>query len=242
MNVTICPAVSDNPKLHFDKAQFAARPQYPVEAHYVGPNNGENGWASTGLSFGDYNSMHRQKHRGSLAGVRRLATPAFMLDQARFRAVVVRYLELRVQLRRQTEGTEVERLQKLAPVLKRRAEMVMAQIDEMAFDYVTNPSDAERQRLQQRITEQDTLARICKEPWVIPAMARAYYFEGLDSVAVGQRLGFKAPHVRQILFRLGRLDAEMQAGRRLSKVQAAYYSAQGAQNLAIGARRTGIPE
>src|SRR5580704_3907596 len=131
MNVTICPAVSDNPKLHFDKAQFARRQQYPVEAHYVGPNNGENGWASTGLSFGDYGNMQTRKKRGSLAGGRRLETPPFMLDQARFRSVVLRYLEIRVQLR--TEGTEVERLQKLTAALKRRAEHSMALIDEWAL-------------------------------------------------------------------------------------------------------------
>ena len=214
MNVTICPPVSDNPKLHFDKAQFV-RVQHPVEAKYVGPSNGENGWVSTGLSFGDYSRMQKRKHRGSLANVRRLAPPAFMLDQARFRSVVLRYLELRVQLRR-PEGAEVERLQRLTPVLKRRAEQCIAKIDEWALDYVTNPSDAERKQLQRRIAEYDTLARICREPWVIPTMARCYYFEGLDSKAVGERVGFKAPHVRQILYRLGRLDAEMQVERRLT--------------------------
>jgi hypothetical protein len=243
MNVTICPAASDNPKLHFDKAQFV-RTQHPVEAHYVGPNNGENGWVSTGLSFGDYNGMHRQTNRGSLAGGRRLATPPFMLDQARFRSVVLRYLEIRVQLR--TEGTEVERLQKLTSALKRRGEHSMALIDEWALDYVTNASDIERKQLQRRIAEHDTFVRICKEPWVIPQMARCYYFEGLDSKAVGERVGFRAPHVRQVLYRLGKVDAEMQAGRsgfprREARTLPRAHAGLGAlvaPNLAIGSRRT----
>jgi hypothetical protein len=72
--------------------------------------------------------------------------------------------------------------------------------------------DSERKRLQRRVDEYDTLVRLCREPWCIPQIARAFYFEKLDSVGVGMRVGFKSPHVRQILYRLARLDAEIQAG------------------------------
>jgi hypothetical protein len=41
-------------------------------------------------------------------------------------------------------------------------------------------------------------------------MCRAFYFEGLNSVAVGERFGFKPPHIRQMFRRLALLDAQMQ--------------------------------
>jgi hypothetical protein len=246
MNVTICPAVSDNPKLHFDKVQFASSRSQPVEVHYVGLNNGENGWASTGLSFGDYGHMQTQK-RGRTE--RRLPTPAFMLDQARFTRVVIRFLENRVQLSGEPSGTEAERVQRLEPMLKRRAEQAMANLDRFCVMYVAATDDTERKRCQRRIEEFDTTIRICREPWIIPQMARAYYFEGLRSTAVGQRVGFKAPHVRQLLYRLSRLDAEMQSGRsrrtgrpevREARILARAHAALGtfnAQNLLVGARQ-----
>jgi hypothetical protein len=241
MNVTICPAVSDNPKLHFDKAQFE-RNQHPVEAHYIGLNNGENGWATTGLSYGDYGNMTTQK-RGYTE--RRLETPPFMLDQARFTRVVIRFLEIRVQLS-DSSGTEAERVKRLEPRLKRRAEQAMAHLDRFCAMYVAATDETERKRCQRRIEEYDTTIRICREPWVIPAIARAYYFEGLRSTAVGQRVGFKAPHVRQLLYRLSRLDAEMQAGKsrricrpgiREERILAAAHAALGAKNLLVGARQ-----
>jgi hypothetical protein len=236
MNVTICPPAPARHDLHFDKTQFI-RPAFPVEATYVGANGGENGWVSTGLSFDDYNSMRKETHRSDHCGnTRKLAIPDFMLDAHRFRAVVIRFMEIRVQVKdllTQT-GTEVERLQRLTPLLKYRAELAAQHLDRFCAMYVAATDDAERQRCQRRIEEFDTTIRICREPWVIPAMARAYHCEGLKSSAVGRRIGFKAPHVRQILHRLKLIDQEMQEGGRLPNGRR---RAQGAPNLAIGARQ-----
>lgn len=187
----------------------------PVEAHYVGSRNGVNGWASTGLSFGDYQSMScsRQKIRE-----RRLETPAFMHDERRFRAVVIRYLENKAYgagkhpARALRTGTEVERSLRLTVAMKKKAEHAETLLAMFATRYLAAADEAERKALQQRILEYDTAIRVYREPWVIPQICRAYYFERLESCVVADRFGFKAPWVRQTLRRLALLDAKMQDG------------------------------
>jgi hypothetical protein len=211
--LTICPPATARQYSHFDNMQFASRRSQPVEAHYVGPNNGENGWASTGISFGDYSSMQTGKNKQTGVGrQRRLETPAYMLDEVRRRQVFIRFLELRAGLWTKQHGTEQERLARAEFKLKRGIPRLEALLDECALDYVTNPDDAQRQRLQRRIEEYDTTIRVNRDPSIIPALARVYYFEQLDSVGVAQRFGLKSPQVRQILYRLAQLDAAIQAG------------------------------
>jgi hypothetical protein len=277
--LTICPPATTRQYSHFDNMQFASRRSQPVEAHYVGPNNGENGWASTGISFGDYGNMQTQAHKQTGVGrQRRLETPAYMLDEARRRRVFIRFLELRAGFYSKQQGTEQARLARAEFRLKQSIPRYEALLDECALDYVTNPDDAQRRRLQRRIEEYDTTIRVNRDPSIIPTMARVYYFEQLDSVGVAQRFGLKSPQVRQILYRLTQLDAVIQAGTdgREKDRSAGFYAAvpkppkvdkpltgrgrrsahvryhvhrgitsptcahcsQGAQNLAIGARRT----
>jgi hypothetical protein len=213
--LTICAPGPERPGLHFDRVQHAARRQHPVEAHYVGTNNGDNGWSSTGLSFGDYNCMATGKNTrssGRCGEMRSLPIPDFMLNEKRFRAVVVRFLEIRVGLTQQS-GTVEERMERLTPVLRRKAEWASSQLDKWCAKYVKAiDDDAKRKYCQRHVEEYDTTVRVCRQPWVIPQMARIYYLEGLHSGAVGERVGFKATLVRQILHRLRALDAEMQAG------------------------------
>jgi hypothetical protein len=212
MQVTYLPQGPERSELHFDRSQFI-KLQQPVEAYYVGNNNGENGWQSTNLGYEDIRRMSTEK-RKTVGRVRRLNTPDYMLDEKRFRAAVIRYLELRVQFRCEL-GTETERLQRLMLLLKRKADWASAQLDNWCAMFVAATDDTERRRCQRFIGEYDTTVRICREPWVIPQMCRAYYYEGLDSVGVGMRVGFRSDHVRQILYRIGRLDSEIQAGCRL---------------------------
>jgi hypothetical protein len=197
--------------MHFDRAQFASRRNQPVESKYVGASNGTNGWQSNGLSFGDYGSMNTQKRRAP-GGGRRLKTPDYMLDEKRFRSVTIRFLEIRAGFPKRQHGTEVERMQKVSAALEQKVKALAVQLDEHAARYVASTDEAERRQLQRNIVEFDTMIRIYREPWSIPQMARIYYFEGLQSREVGERLGFKSAHVRQILYRLAQLDAQIQAG------------------------------
>jgi len=209
--ITICPPAPPHRGVQFDKAQFLHRAQ-PVEAHYVGAHRGINGWTSNGLSFGDYASMQTSKQK---ILIRRLDTPDFMTDERRFRAVVIRYLELKAggsNGYKRPAGTETERTLRLSAALKKRAENNEKLLDMFAARYVATTDEAERKRFQQRIIEYDTSVRICREPWVIPQICRAYYFERVNSKVVGERFGFKSPHIRQMIRRLALLDAQIQAG------------------------------
>jgi hypothetical protein len=211
MQITYCPpSLERRPN---SQTQFI-RPRFPVEARYVGVQNApdSNGWKSTGLSFSDYGNMQTQRRKGNGRGGRRLSTPEYMEDPKRFRSVIIRYLELRVCLNKKQLGTDAERMQQVSARLKQKAEAAIVHLDKFCALYVAATDDAERKHLQRRISEYDSAVRLYREPWCIPQMARTFYWEGLDSVAVGARVGFKSPHVRQILYRLSQLDAEMQAG------------------------------
>ena len=213
MNVTYLPPSEPRPNLHFDKAQFGRRRQFPVEAHYVSMRNAPttNGWRSTGISFADYGNMQTQT-RKTVGAERRLNIPEYVLDEKRFRSVVVRFLEFKAGLQKRQLGTEAGRMQRVSARLKQKAEAAVVTLDKFCARYVAASDDAERKRFQRNIEEYDTTVRLCREPWAIPQMARAYYFERINSVEVGARLGFKSCHVRQILKRLSDLDAKMQAG------------------------------
>jgi hypothetical protein len=212
MQITYCPQGPERLYLNFDRAQFNRR-SYPVDAHYVGAHRGVNGWESTGLSFGDIGSMQTQNRKSNGRGrMRRLSTPAFMLDERRFRSVIIRFLEIRAGLVTKQSGTEAERMQRVSALLKQKAEQAVVNLDKFCALYVGASDDAERKRFQRRVEEYDTTIRIYREPWCIPQMCRAYYMEGLDSVGVSMRVGFKSDHIRQILYRLAHLDADMQAG------------------------------
>jgi hypothetical protein len=212
--ITFLPPSPERPDMHFDRAQFASRRNQPVESKYVGAHNAPetNGWKSTnGLGFDDYRRMGTERRRVP-GGGRRLKTPAYMQDARRFRSVVIRFLEIRAGLVRRQPGTEVERMQKVSVLLKQKAEVISRQIDASAARFVASTDEAERKMLQRNIIEWDTQIRIYRDPSMVPAAAKAYYGEGLRSNEVGERLGLKAPHVRQMLYRLTLLDAQIQAG------------------------------
>jgi hypothetical protein len=221
-HITICPP-SEHPHLHFDKYQTPQRRiDFPVSAHYVGPNAGINGWETkNGLGFDDYSRMQTQERKGRVGHERRLETPAYVLDEKKFRAVVLRYLERKALWCRseRIEGTEVERAQRIAELSKLRAEREMQRLDAWSQEFValrsatrTEESEKRIRIIQQEINCCDTRIRILREPWVIPALVKAYYLEQLDSVGVASRFGLNSPNVRQILFRLSKLAAQMEAG------------------------------
>lgn len=207
--ITFCPPSPERPDMHFDRAQFSVRSSMPVETKYCGP---QRGWESThGISFDDYKRMGTVQRRRPGSG-RRLVMPAYIQDARRFRSVIVRFLEIRVHLWRRQPGTEIERTQKVYALLKKKAAALEVTLTQQTAHFVVSTDEAERKKLQRNIIELDTQIRIYREPSIVPSMAKIYYCEGLRSNEVGERLGFKAPHVRQILYRLAKLDAEIQAG------------------------------
>jgi hypothetical protein len=211
--ITLCPPQPPRPDSSFDKYQFGNRYSQPVEAKFIGYGNSQTGWSSaTGLSFDDYKSCSTQK-RKTIDYERRLSTPAFMQSPQRFRAVIIRYLEMRAGLRYSLPGTEMERMQKLTPLLKRRAEMAESRIDKFCALYVDarNREDAEACKSFERYIHQfEAECRIAREPYLIPAACKLYWFSGWKSTDIAVELGLKSDNLRQIFLRLRALDAKMQ--------------------------------
>jgi hypothetical protein len=156
-------------------------------------------WESNGLSFGDYQSMTTQERKGGRSD-RRCPTPDFAMNDVLLRKVCIRYLERRAALTRRQPGTEAERLARVTAQLRSRAELQMAVVDRLCA--VSCTDNARRKLLEQQISSLDTTIRTDREPWVIPAIVKAYYRERCDSVECGARFGLKPPHIRQLLRRL----------------------------------------
>jgi hypothetical protein len=209
--ITICPPAAARGAV-LDQVQFANRKAYPVEAHFVGYGNGRYGWSSTGIDFDSYQRMSTHSKSVKKYG-RRLDVPDYMQNEKRFRTIIIRYLEIRAGLiKRKEYQSETERTAAVFALLKVKAEKYERRVNEFCARYVAASTDAERAALQQPIAVFDSFIRMCREPSVIPSMCRSYYFEGLNSIEVGERVGFSGPCVRQILGRLRALDQKMYGG------------------------------
>jgi hypothetical protein len=80
--------------------------------------------------------MTTQRRKGNGSGGRRLNTPEYMLDEKRFRSVIIRFLEIRAGLLKRQLGTEVERMQRVSALLKHKAEASIVHLDRFCALYV----------------------------------------------------------------------------------------------------------
>src|SRR5580692_7828231 len=74
----------------FDRHQFAGRRAKAISASL----NGDGGFDTTGISFGDFTSMHVS--RRAVQKARRLSTPSWALDDKKLGMAVLRYCENRL--------------------------------------------------------------------------------------------------------------------------------------------------
>src|SRR5271169_2446136 len=103
--ITFCPPGAAR-NARFDE-YVGTRPHHPVEAHVVA--GGE--FASNGISFSDYRSMGTFQRK--LENARRKPAPAWALNDANLRAVIVSYVEARAHFGGvQQPGTDAERLER----------------------------------------------------------------------------------------------------------------------------------
>ncbi len=185
----------------FDKGQRGAT-RFPVHAEYDGE-----GFTSTGLAWEDYSRMQMQ-HRKQSAG-HRLPTPVWALNQKLLRSVLVRYLEKRAGMKKPQPGTEYERMQRALAAIEKRRPMSECVLKRMCSAYLQlkkSGCDAARlNKLSQEIENHDTVLRLnTNVAGTVLRIVHLYYSVGMDSVAVALELGFKPPHVRQVLWRLRR--------------------------------------
>lgn len=193
---------------------FGGSEKRPVHAEY----NGES-FQSPGIAFEDYVRMQTQRHK--LARNRREQPPDWVFSTSKLRLVILRCIEQRAYVQPRTlavmaYGTEQERLARAQQILKARRPALEAQIGRLCREYVAakNAGDMARVRfLGPKIEECDTgILMLDDAPKMLTGVVYFYYHCGLDSVAVGQQLHVKPPHVRQMIWRLKKCAGELGFG------------------------------
>jgi hypothetical protein len=194
--------------LTFDPHQFAGRAhqQSPVSAEFDGHD-----FQSNGISFQDYGSMHMERHK--LNPGRRITAPDWIFNDTKLRAVIVGCVEARaygghLETFKPT-GTDAERLARAQKVLAAWRPNLEARIDKLCrafLDAKWSGRAADEKELAQKVEEVDTQLRLIDSPAKYYAGCCYYYWRsGLNSVETGQQLGIKPPHVRCILWRMGKI-------------------------------------
>jgi hypothetical protein len=217
LQITVCPPAPAHYVLPTETV-FANQKNHAVHAEAAHDEEGFSVFTTSGISFDDFSRM--QTHRRLLRGGRRLATPDWAIDPKKLRAAITRYFEIRAfggarVARQQMPGTQQERLARAQAKLLADKPKKLAILDGLCAQYVQlkQQPDAHPDRvrkLEQLIEGLDTALRLIDMgPGVFVAIVYLYYRVGLDSVGVASELGLKSPNVRQTLFRMSNLWAEM---------------------------------
>jgi hypothetical protein len=210
MNITVCPPAPQF--THFDIHQFDCKPSLPVEAHYVGGQNGVNGWESTGVDFDSYARM--QTSRRKINKGRRFLTPAWTANDHDVQAVIVGWLESRAfskkQLRMCSRPSLKTRLYRAEEAIRSQMARQEQTLDRLCAEYVQSTDPARRRLLESEVQGLDAQIRINRDPAkVVAGVIHLYYRQGLTSVEVASELGFKSPWVRQLLYRIAKIATDL---------------------------------
>lgn len=192
----------------FDDHQWAGRRANPINARRT--TDGE--FETPGISFEDYVRMSSQSHKPS--GERRLPTPLWAVRQDMLQQVLARYMEARAMFPKAQPGTPLERIERAQKLLDMRRPGLIATADNLCRQFVelkrvasTVPELDRLKELSVQIENVDTCLRMENCAGIVARVVYLYYKCALDSVAVGMELGFKPPHLRQLLWRLHKTSA-----------------------------------
>lgn len=191
--------------LAFDRSQFD-----PAMHGGIRPVSRE-----TQISFTDYSRMHTFQPAKPFSG-RRSTPPEWAVRDDLLRVTLVRYMERRaagggIRSLRPQPGTLRERLQRAiasidAQVAHRRETLARLCREYVALKNRPGRGRKPRRRLRQlevQIENLDTLLRFTEKlggAGTILRVVHLYWRCGLDSVAVGQLVGLRPPHVRQLVY------------------------------------------
>jgi DNA-binding NarL/FixJ family response regulator len=199
--------------LNFDPYQFARGGMLAVHAEYDG-----HGFQSGGIGFEDYSRMNTFTHK--LNSGRHGATPDWVFNDTKLRAVIVGCIESRSKSGQErsvdTTGTDAQRLARAQARIAGKHAMLEARIDRLCKQYMDAKragDDALTKHFAQKVEELDTQIRMTDNPAKFYAgVAYHYWRSGLNSVETGQQLYIKPPHVRQILWRMGKIAGQLGYG------------------------------
>jgi hypothetical protein len=197
------------------QSQHLASPQLPVGATFHG---NADGWESNGISWQDYGGMSTHEHK--LNNSRRTETPAWVNDDASVRETITLFMEERANLvqarmdkgilRNARAGSLIERLDAAQARMEEKRPTLEGKLALLCKRYGAEPEN--KKSLAILIENTDTQIRLIERgAALVLAVLHYYYRMGLDSVAIGIELGLKPPHVRQLLFRLNKTHAVVEA-------------------------------
>ena len=195
--------------LDFDTHQFEGRAR-PVSAEFDGHD-----FQSNGISWQDYGSMHTETHK--LAPGRQLAAPEWVFNDLKLRSVIVGCVEARAingfgKRNYDYTGTDAERLARAQKKLSVFRLALEARIDRLCKAYVAakNSGQAAAIELAQKVQEVDTQLRLIDNPALYYVGVAYHYWRcGLNSVETAAQLGILPPHVRCLLWRMGKVAGEL---------------------------------
>jgi hypothetical protein len=199
--------------LTFDTHQFAGRGMHPVHADFDGHD-----FNSHGISFQDYGSMHVEKHK--LNSGRQAGAPDWVFNDSKLRAVIVGCIEARAYAGHlknyKLTGTDADRLARALRRIAAAKPDLEARIDKLCrafLDAKYSGRAADEKELTQKVEEVDTQLRMMDNPAKYYAGVAYHYWRcGLNSVETGQQLHIKPPHVRCLLWRMGKVAGQLGYG------------------------------
>lgn len=202
-----CPPAAAHGVLPEEPA-FGDRKQMPVSAAVHA--GGE--FTSLGLSFDNYHFMQtrlRKKH-----GERRLPTPSWAVNRSEMARLIVRFWELRADLRYPGTGSLKDRLQHAEWIIQNVKRPRWFELLKDLCQRRLATDDPERRReLEVEIRVIDTLLRTADQgPSLVVGVIYFYYSVGHDSVGTGAALGIQPVSVRQLLKRLHATWRRMEDG------------------------------
>jgi hypothetical protein len=180
--------------LKYDQHQFAGYRPWPTTSR---------------IDFTDFQRMHTERHTLFGSG-RKLPTPPWVLDNEQLQLVIVEYLERRAHQR--TSGTLTERLQAARNKIFSQRVVLQRILETLSEEYRTTEDPIRKRALQTQLENVNTRLRVDARgaaPTVL-ACAYLYYRDGLTSVEVSHILGVSPQCVRQMIYRLNRIAADLQ--------------------------------
>jgi hypothetical protein len=204
--------------LHFDGHLFDGlnlrnpHSHYPVRVRYMGLDR----WDTTGLSFDDFASMHRES-KVQFHGRDHTAVPTFALNVPEMKLLLARFFECRAGWRTPKIGEPEWRLKMALRHIQKNVPKDHARMVRLNREYVElkrQGGDTERLReLENTIRSLDgeiIMARRGAAP--IVALIYFHFRLGYNSVQTANELRMTAQSVRKIAFRLTKLWNKMKDG------------------------------
>jgi hypothetical protein len=176
--------------------------------------NAEGEAESNGVDWGDFNRMGSISHK---LNAHRRNFPAWAMNDAQLRAVMVRYVELRACFKRPQPGTDAERLKRAEALLAARTLVAQATLTKLCKEHLAlkrSGGDAGYiRKLGEEIEGIDTAILINKNiAGIALRLAVLYWRQGFNSVECASEVHLKPPHCRMMLMRLCTVAAQLGLG------------------------------